>query len=57
MFDPCPGDCTEPDDDACVDADDQEWPEHDWPDEGYECRRCGAELSDEPDGIYDGEIR
>jgi hypothetical protein len=57
MFDPCPGDCMEPDDDACVDADDQEWPEHDWPDEGYECRRCGAELSDEPDGIYDGEIR
>jgi hypothetical protein len=48
-------------DDACVDADDNVHPEHDYPPEGQgsECRRCGAEADDsmEPDGVYDGEIR
>jgi hypothetical protein len=45
--------------DACVDGDGNDYPEHDWPGEGegYECRRCGAELTSEPDGVYDGEIR
>lgn len=47
-------------DDACVDADDNVYPEHDFPPEGEgnECRRCGAEADfAEPDGVYDGEIR
>lgn len=46
-------------DDACVDGDGDVHPEHDYPPvgQGVECRRCGAELGDEPDGIYDGEVR
>ncbi|MEV7675073.1 hypothetical protein [Streptomyces sp. NPDC088752] len=43
-------------DDACVDGNGDEYPKHDESGE-YECRRCGAELITEPDGIYDGEIR
>lgn len=36
------------DDDVCVDADGEPWPEHDFPPEGYgdECRRCGAEVEE-----------
>jgi hypothetical protein len=35
-------------DDACVDADDEVHPEHDYPpvDQGNECRRCGAEAEE-----------
>jgi hypothetical protein len=49
----------EPADDECVDSEGVVRPEHDYPaeDEGGECRRCGAEASMEPDGVYDGEIR
>lgn len=45
-------------DDACI-LDGTVYPEHDFPAEGEgdECRRCGAEVSEEPDGVYDGEIR
>jgi hypothetical protein len=40
----------EPAEDACLDADGNEYPEHDYPPqgEGNECRRCGAEA-EEPD--------
>ena len=36
-------------DDACVNAEGEEYPEHDFPPEeqGNECRRCGAEADDE----------
>ena len=35
--------------DDCIDADEQPYPEHDYPPvgEGNECRRCGAEADDE----------
>lgn len=35
-------------DDECVDADGEAYPEHDFPESaaGDECRRCGAEISD-----------
>lgn len=42
-------------DNACADADGNVHPEHDFlsREEGYECRRCGAEAdSEEPDGVY-----
>lgn len=57
MFDPCPGDCLN--DTDCVDSDGEVWPEHDYPVDIGECRRCGAEPDDwtEPDGVYNGEIR
>lgn len=33
--------------DACLDGDGEEWPEHDFSARGgAECRRCGAEASD-----------
>lgn len=35
----------EPDEYACVDAEGDEWPEHDY--QGGVCRRCGAETDDE----------
>jgi hypothetical protein len=36
------------DDDVCIDADGEEWPEHDFPppEQGNECRRCGAEADE-----------
>lgn len=42
----------EPPDDACIDADGNEWPEHDFPPVGWgnECRRCGA-LADDTDDL------
>jgi hypothetical protein len=33
----------------CVDGDGEPYPEHDYPETGTECRRCGAECDDEPD--------
>ena len=41
-----PGQCQVywPPGDACVDADGQEYPEHDY--DEIECRRCGAESKD-----------
>jgi hypothetical protein len=35
-------------DDECVDAEGNLWPEHDYPPSGHgnECRRCGAEADD-----------
>lgn len=37
---------TQTEDTDCVDADGEVWPEHDFPDVGHECRRCGAEVED-----------
>lgn len=49
----------EPPDDACVDADGEEYPEHDFPPVGHgdECRRCGAEADPEPDEDLDARLR
>jgi hypothetical protein len=35
-----------PDPEACVDAEGYEYPEHDHPAQGSECRRCGAEVEE-----------
>lgn len=47
----------EPPDDACVDADGEEYPEHDFPPVGWgnECRRCGAEADDEDDKAFEAQ--
>jgi hypothetical protein len=34
------------DDEVCVDGDGNEHPEHDWKPGDFECRRCGADLSE-----------
>lgn len=36
----------EPLDDECIDSGGDPWPEHDYPADSSECRRCGAEAED-----------
>lgn len=47
----------EPPDDACVDRDGKEYPDHDFPPVGWgnECRRCGAEADDKDDEAFEAQ--
>lgn len=39
-------DCEELDPTECVDGDGEPYPEHDFPEDSTECRRCGVECDD-----------